>query len=123
MKKPLMIGDRLDTDIRGGVGFGIDTACVMTGIATRKELLAAKPEDRPTYIIPDLKSLFEEYESPRPSRHGGKLGNVEVEIVSNKVRVTKGDARSLEALKIATELIWSSPVPIYGLDVEAGLYE
>jgi HAD superfamily hydrolase (TIGR01450 family) len=37
VKKPLMIGDRLDTDIRGGVGFGIDTACVMTGIATRKD--------------------------------------------------------------------------------------
>lgn len=123
VSRPLMIGDRLDTDIRGAVGFGIDSACVMTGVATRKELLAAKVEDRPTYILQDMRSLFEEYEFPKTTKHGMKLGKVEVEKLVTNVRVTKGDAGSLEALRCATQLIWNSPVPIYGLDVEPALYE
>ncbi len=123
VSRPLMIGDRLDTDIRGAVGFGIDSACVMTGVATRKELLAAKVEDRPTYILQDMRSLFEKYQSPSETKHGMKLGKVEVEKLVTNVRVTSGNPHSLDALRCATQLIWNSPVPIYGLDVEASLYE
>ena len=121
--RPLMIGDRLDTDIRGGVGFGIDTACVMTGVATRKELLAAKPEDRPTYIVQDLRALFEEYEAPKATKHGMKLGKSSVELLGTKVLSTSGDPSSLDSLKAATQVIWNSAVPIYGLDVEPALYD
>jgi HAD superfamily hydrolase (TIGR01450 family) len=123
VKKPLMIGDRLDTDIRGGNNFGIDTACVMTGVATKKELLAAKPEDRPTFILEDLRELFVDYEQPKPSRHGLKLRKSEVELLATRVRVTKGDPKSIDSLRCASQLIWGSAVPIYGLDVEPALYD
>ena len=123
ISRPLMIGDRLDTDIRGGVGFGIDTACVLTGIASRKDLIGARPEDRPTYILQDLRQLFEPYPQVKVTKRGVKLGKAEVELIGNKVLVTEGDPRSLEALRAACSLIWSCGTPIYGLDVEAALYE
>lgn len=123
VKKPLMIGDRIDTDIKGGVGFGIDTACVMTGIATRKELLAAKPDERPTYILGDLKELFQDYPKPKITRSGVKFGREEVQLIGTKVLLVSGDPRSLNALRAACQVIWNSPIPIYGLDVEAALYE
>ena len=123
ISRPLMIGDRLDTDIRGGVGFGIDTACVLTGIASRKDLIGARPEDRPTYILEDLRQLFEPYPIVKPTKRGVKLGRTEVELLGNKVLVTQGDPRSLEALRAACSLIWNCGTPIYGLDVEAALYD
>ncbi|MFM1958330.1 MAG: hypothetical protein RI929_693 [Actinomycetota bacterium] len=123
ISRPLMIGDRLDTDIRGGVGFGIDTACVLTGIASRKDLIGARPEDRPTYILEDLRQLFEPYPQVKQTKRGVKLGKTEVELVGNRVLVTEGDPKSLEALRAACSLIWSCGTPIYGLNVEAALYE
>jgi HAD superfamily hydrolase (TIGR01450 family) len=123
ISRPLMIGDRLDTDIRGGVAFGIDTACVLTGIATRKDLIGARAEDRPTYILDDLRQLFEPYPQVKVTKRGVKLGKTEVELIGNKVLVTVGDPKSLEALRAACSLIWNCGTPIYGLDVEAALYE
>jgi HAD superfamily hydrolase (TIGR01450 family) len=123
ISRPLMIGDRLDTDIRGGVAFGIDTACVLTGVASRKDLIGARAEDRPTYILEDLRQLFEPYPQVKATKRGVKLGKTEVELIGNKVFVTVGDPKSLEALRAACSLIWNCGTPIYGLDVEAALYE
>lgn len=55
--RPLMVGDRLNTDIEGGNAAGIDTALVLTGIHTIYDALRAAPERRPTFILPDLRGL------------------------------------------------------------------
>ena len=122
IKRPLFVGDRLDTDIRGANNFGMDSACVMTGIATRKELLSAKPEDRPTFIFQDLRDLFVEYPQIRQTKHGLACNKVEVEIAGVQVMVTKGDPGSIDALRAATQLIWRHSTPIYALEIDSRLY-
>lgn len=54
---PLMVGDRLDTDIAGAAALGWDTALVLTGVSTRAEVEAA--EHRPTYVAASLAELVE----------------------------------------------------------------
>lgn len=54
---PLMIGDRLDTDIEGGRAAGVTTLLVLTGISDPAELLAAQPELRPDLVGADLGAL------------------------------------------------------------------
>jgi HAD superfamily hydrolase (TIGR01450 family) len=120
--QPLFVGDRLDTDIRGAHNFGMASACVLTGVASRRELIGAREEDRPDFIITDLRDLLSEYQHPRDVKRGLKLGEVQVELLGTKVLVSEGDPRSIEALKAATQLIWSSSIPIYGLEVEEALY-
>jgi HAD superfamily hydrolase (TIGR01450 family) len=45
----LMIGDQVETDIRGAKGYGLDSALVATGVTGS---LASLPEDaRPTYLL------------------------------------------------------------------------
>ena len=55
--RPLMVGDRLDTDIEGAVNAGIDSLLVLTGVTGLPELVAARPEERPTYLSVDLGGL------------------------------------------------------------------
>jgi glycerol 3-phosphatase-2 len=56
--RPIVIGDRLDTDIEGAIRAGMDSALVLTGVHQRADAEALAPELRPTYIIDDLSGLF-----------------------------------------------------------------
>lgn len=55
---PIVIGDRLDTDIAGAVGLGWDSALVLTGISTREEAEVARW--RPTFVLDTLGELVQE---------------------------------------------------------------
>jgi glycerol 3-phosphatase-2 len=55
--RPLVVGDRLDTDVAGAAGMGWDSALVLTGVSRRHDLGGAVP--RPTYVLDDLAGLFE----------------------------------------------------------------
>lgn len=54
--KPLVVGDRLDTDIAGAVGLGWDSLLVLTGISSRDDVAASSII--PTFVTEDLSALF-----------------------------------------------------------------
>lgn len=56
-ERPLMVGDRLDTDIAGAIEAGTDSLLVMTGVSALADLLAAGVDERPTWIGHDLTAL------------------------------------------------------------------
>lgn len=122
ISKPLFVGDRLDTDIKGALGFGMDSACVMTGVATKKELISAKSDERPNFLIADLRELFSAYQEPKQTKRGFQLRKSSVELLGNRVVSVDGDVSSLDTLRCACKVVWESDVPIYGLDVEPELY-
>ncbi len=119
----IYVGDRLDTDVLGANRAGIGSALVMTGVTSRKELLAAKPDSRPAYILETLKDLLSNYQAPIKTKRGYKLGSTEVELLGQKILVSFGDPKSFEALKCACLTIWESGQSIHTLDVEQALYE
>ena len=57
-QRPLVVGDRLDTDVLGANRAGTDSLLVLTGVTRRAELLAAAPDQRPTYLASDLRGLL-----------------------------------------------------------------
>ncbi|MCD0484639.1 HAD-IIA family hydrolase [Streptacidiphilus sp. ASG 303] len=57
-ERPLVVGDRLDTDIEGAANGGVDSLLVLTGVTTAAQLLAAPPVHRPTYVAADLRALL-----------------------------------------------------------------
>jgi len=55
--RPLVVGDRLDTDIEGAVRGGADSLLVLTGVTQPADVLLALPQRRPTYVAADLSGL------------------------------------------------------------------
>jgi HAD superfamily hydrolase (TIGR01450 family) len=55
--RPLIVGDRLDTDIAGAVNAGMPSLLVLTGVARPADVLRAQPGQRPTYVATDLSGL------------------------------------------------------------------
>jgi HAD superfamily hydrolase (TIGR01450 family) len=55
---PLVVGDRLDTDIAGGNAAGLPSLMVLTGVSTACDAVHARPDERPTYIGLDLRCLL-----------------------------------------------------------------
>ncbi len=53
----LMVGDRLETDIKGAAALGIHTAAVLTGITSRKEMTLSII--KPDFIFDDLPQLYQ----------------------------------------------------------------
>ena len=57
-KRPLVVGDRLDTDIHGANNVGIDSLLVLSGVTTIEEILQAPIELRPTYLAWDASAVL-----------------------------------------------------------------
>jgi HAD superfamily hydrolase (TIGR01457 family) len=77
--KPLVIGDRLDTDIAGADALGWDSLLVLTGVSDLRELETSPV--RPTYVAPDLTDLVRddvaparEVEEPESQKEPGREG-------------------------------------------------
>jgi 4-nitrophenyl phosphatase len=59
-KEVLVVGDRVDTDIKAGKLIGADTALVLTGITRERDLPSIPPELKPTYVFRGLHELVED---------------------------------------------------------------
>ena len=57
-RRPLVVGDRLDTDVLGAVRGDADSLLVLTGVTDRQALLEAPAGSRPTYVSSDLRGLL-----------------------------------------------------------------
>ena len=89
-ERPLVVGDRLDTDIEGAVNTGYDSLLVLTGVTGLAELVAAGPGLRPSYISSDLAGLGEEHRSPREQDGGFTLGGWTAAVVDGASRGVRG---------------------------------
>jgi len=118
----LFVGDRLETDILGANQSGVSSAVVLTGISSRKDVLAAKPDERPEYILNTLADLLVDYPELKQTKRGYKCKDAEVELLGDKVLVVQGDPRSTDALRAACKVIWNAEKHIHFLEVQPELY-
>ncbi len=121
-KRPIFIGDRIDTDIVGANNVDMDSLFVFTGAHGRLDLLAAGPRQRPTYIGGDLQALFDEPRVAKVSGNRAICRSAEATVVGSEIRldVPGGDMEDqLDALWAVAQLSWSQP----GVDYTRALDE
>ncbi len=73
-RHPLVVGDRLDTDIEAATRAGTASLLVLTGVATPSDVLTAAPAHRPTFLAADLRGLLQPHPSVRRGDAGGDGG-------------------------------------------------
>jgi glycerol 3-phosphatase-2 len=58
-RRPIVVGDRLDTDLEGARAARQDGLLVLTGVSGARDVLACPPHRRPSYLGRDLGALRE----------------------------------------------------------------
>jgi HAD superfamily hydrolase (TIGR01450 family) len=74
-RRPLVVGDRLDTDIEGARRAGAASLLVLTGVATPADLLAARPDHRPDLLAPDAAGMLTPHPQVTAVEGGRRCGH------------------------------------------------
>ncbi len=74
-RRPLVVGDRLDTDIEGAQRAGAASLLVFTGVTDPSALLAAPPQHRPDLLAADCAGLLEPHPAVLPADAGWRCGS------------------------------------------------
>ncbi|MFF8919340.1 HAD hydrolase-like protein [Streptomyces sp. NPDC015032] len=105
-ERPLVVGDRLDTDIEGAFNGGVDSLLVLTGVTDAAQLVAAGPKRRPTYVDADLRGLLTG--QPEVTRTGDAFGcRGWTASVHGDGLVLEGDGDPLDGLRALCGAAWS----------------
>lgn len=123
-RNALMIGDRLDTDMKGARAAGIASLHVLTGVDRPKQLIAASRDMRPDYIAASLDELDRPYPETEVLKDGTvRVGKSRVRMDGHVVRVVAEGETPLDLLRAGCAAVWNSGLAIYGLKVPEILLE
>jgi len=104
--RPLVVGDRLDTDIEGAVAVGVDSLLVLTGVSTVADLLRAPSRQRPTYVADSLSCLDVEAGVLRV----GAVGTWSAIVDGRDLRLeASGPVDPMAALRAVLPVAWANP--------------
>jgi HAD superfamily hydrolase (TIGR01450 family) len=106
-QRPLVVGDRLDTDVLGAVRGGTDSLLVLTGVTDRAALLAAPAGSRPTYVAGDLRGLLEAQPEARVDGDTAVCGSARARLVDGQVQIDSEHGDGDDALRAACALAWA----------------
>ena len=104
-ERPLMVGDRLDTDISGAREVGWASLLVLTGVSGINELVSATPDLRPDYLGIDLGCLLEEHHAPQQISAEWCLGGWRGSVQDNQIRIS-GTGQPADWWRVLAHTSW-----------------
>lgn len=113
-RHPIVVGDRLDTDIEGANRASTPSLLVLTGVTTAADLVLAQPPLRPTYVAVDIRTGLLEPHPPvlRHPHHSWSCAGWVCAVGEGGIRLT-GDGAPLDGLRAMCVASWdalSAPV-------------
>jgi HAD superfamily hydrolase (TIGR01450 family) len=105
-ERPLVVGDRLDTDIEGAFNGGVDSLLVLTGVTDAAQLVAAEPKHRPTYVDADLRGLLTGQPEVTRTGDGFGCGGWTASVRGDDL-VLEGEGDVLDGLRALCGAAWS----------------
>lgn len=118
--RPLVVGDRLDTDIEGAVRVGVPSLLVLSGLTGAPDLLVAGKHERPTYLAADVDGLNRPAAAIEVSGDRASCGDWTAHsdgtALTLSTRASSGSGRAeptveddgLDALRVLAELAWAT---------------
>ena len=109
--RPIVVGDRLDTDIAGADGLGIPSLLVLTGVTDVARLLAAQADERPSLIARDMRGLLDPHPPVERVGDDWRARTSLARARNGKLEVQHGPEREdwEDAVRCACAAAWAMP--------------
>jgi hypothetical protein len=107
-RSPLVVGDRLDTDIAGANAAGLPSLMVLTGVNNARDAVYAVPEERPTYLGADLRSLLADAGSLAIAPHRAWKTDVGAGAVTVTATGQEPGADGLSIVRAVARALWDA---------------
>jgi glycerol 3-phosphatase-2 len=120
---PLIVGDRLDTDIEAAYRAGTDSLLVLSGVSCPADVVAAPPQHRPTYIGASVEALLEPYPEVSRDDDGFSCGGWTAALSGAGQLVLKGTGSGIDGLRALCAVAWSARDGLTRQQAEAVLAE
>jgi len=106
---PLVIGDRLDTDLGGARAAAYPGLLVLTGVSSARDAVLAPPSCRPDYVGADLRTIFETHHAPQEGPDNWWLsGDRGARVVNNRLELDGQGATGIDAIRAACAAVWNA---------------
>jgi HAD superfamily hydrolase (TIGR01450 family) len=106
--RPLVIGDRLDTDIEAAYNAGADSLLVLTGVDNPRTVTLAPKHRRPTYIAEDLDALLRPYPEVRTEARAASCGDWTATAGDDGALTLTGAGEPIDGLRALAAAAWAS---------------
>lgn len=104
-RAPLVIGDRLDTDLAGARAGGYPGLLVLTGVSSARDAVLAAPQQRPHLIGTDLRALHEPHPEPRRAEGWWRCGAAAARVVAGALEL---DGVGIDLVRAACAAAWDA---------------
>lgn len=104
--RPLVVGDRLDTDIEGATNVGVDSLAVLTGVSDLQAIADADGGRRPSFVSPDLRGLLVAHPPVDLDGDQARCGASSVRLVDGALEVL-GGGDDIETIRAGLTLAWT----------------
>jgi HAD superfamily hydrolase (TIGR01450 family) len=106
-RHPLVVGDRLDTDIEAAQRVGADSLLVLTGVTDAADAVLAPPYQRPSYLADDLAGLVEPQPAISIGDEGFGCGGWTARWTKDNTVGLTGPGRRIDGLRALCAAAWS----------------
>ncbi len=118
-RTPLVVGDRLNTDIAGATAAGLPSLMVLTGVNSARDAVYAVPEQRATFIGEDLRSLHQHAkELAVGPQSAWQVDTADHAITVSTAADDEGDGLSI--VRAVAHAVWSRDPDGQTVSIEAG---
>jgi len=109
-RRPLVVGDRLDTDIEAAYNADTDSFLVLTGVDNPRSAVLAPPHRRPTYIGETLDALLEPYPGVTRTADGAgaSCGGWTAAVAGDGQLALTGAGRPIDGLRALAAAAWAA---------------
>ncbi|MFW2514072.1 HAD-IIA family hydrolase [Demequina sp. SO4-13] len=109
-ERPIVIGDRLDTDLKGARAAGFPGLLVLTGVDGVREAILAPATERPSFLGRDLSALAVPHPAPERDGDRWRVRGATAWAAAGELRVDEADAGpdGLDGARAACAAAWAA---------------
>jgi HAD superfamily hydrolase (TIGR01450 family) len=122
-RTPIVVGDRLDTDIEAAYRASTDSLLVLTGVSRPADVVLAPPHQRPTYLAETLDALLRPYPEVARTDDGFACGGWTAVRDETGQLALHGAGSGIDGLRALCAAAWESRESLTTRQVHAALAE